>query len=297
MQFTLKANSPFILSTVTNSHGWIQLAPFSKHEDNTGFDYVLELDDGEVAAISVTAAANGARISTQTELSDTVQTELKAKVAWMLSIDQDFTEFYAAAAQEPKLAKTQEQAKGRLLRSATVFEDIIKTILTTNTTWGGTKRMAERLAETYGAPLPGEPTRHAFPTPGRLAQATVDVLKGTVKLGYRAPYVLELAQRVVVGEVDAERWKTAVLPTADLRKQLLALKGVGPYAAAHLLMFLGHYDAVPVDSWAIKLVSTEWFDGQPVGKKEVEAAFEKWGRWRALAYWFWDWDYLQDNNE
>ena len=87
------------------------------------------------------------------------------------------------------------------------------------------------------------------------------------------------------------------IPTADLRKQLLALKGVGPYAAAHLLMLLGHYDAVPVDSWAIKLVSTEWYDGHPVSKKDVNAAFEKWGQWQALAYWFWDWDYLQDNNK
>jgi DNA-3-methyladenine glycosylase II len=121
-----------------------------------------------------------------------------------------------------------------------VHRDDLKTILTTNTTWGGTKRMAARLAETYGAPLPGEPTRHAFPTPERLAQATVDDLKGTVKLGCRAPYVLDLAQRVAAGELDVEEWKTAVLPTADLRKQLLALKGVGPYAAAHLLMFLGH---------------------------------------------------------
>jgi 3-methyladenine DNA glycosylase/8-oxoguanine DNA glycosylase len=27
----------------------------------------------------------------------------------------------------------------------------------------------------------------------------------------------------------------------------------------------------------------------PVGKAEVEAAFERWGEWRGLAYWFWDW--------
>ena len=215
----------------------------------------------------------------------------------MLGIDLDFTEFYAAAAQEPKLANVPEQAKGRLLRSATIFEDIVKTILTTNTTWAGTIRMTKGLVKAYGAPLPGDSSRFAFPTPERLAQADMDVLQGTVKLGYRAPYVLELAQRAASGELDVEGWKTAVIPTDELRKQLLALKGVGPYAAAHLLIFLGHYDAIPVDSWAIKLVSTEWFDSQPVTKKDVEAAFEKWGQWQALAYWFWDWNYLQNNNE
>jgi 3-methyladenine DNA glycosylase/8-oxoguanine DNA glycosylase len=303
MQFTLQAKSPFNLVTVTNSHGWVQLAPFSLHEDGVGFDYVMALDDGKVIEMSVTAVPDGAHITTPTELNTAAQAELKAKTAWILGTEQDFTEFYAAAAQEPKLAHVQAKTQGRLLRSATVFEDIVKTILTTNTTWTGTIRMTDGLVQAYGQPLPDDPARFAFPTPERLAKADMDVLQGTVKLGYRAPYVLELAQRVASGELDVEGWKTApsaisgqaVIPTAELRKQLLALKGVGPYAAAHLLIFLGHYDAIPVDSWALKLVSTEWYDGQPVSKKDVEAAFEKWGQWQALAYWFWDWQYLQNN--
>ncbi len=39
----------------------------------------------------------------------------------------------------------------------------------------------------------------------------------------------------------------------------------------------------------MKLVSREWYNGEPVGPKEVEAAFERWGKWKGLAYWFWDW--------
>ena len=81
------------------------------------------------------------------------------------------------------------------------------------------------------------------------------------------------------------------MPTLELRKHLLALKGVGEYAAAHLLVLLGRYDFVPVDSWAVTVVSHEWHGGEPVGKAEVEAAFEPWGEWKGLAYWFWDWDH------
>jgi 3-methyladenine DNA glycosylase/8-oxoguanine DNA glycosylase len=54
-------------------------------------------------------------------------------------------------------------------------------------------------------------------------------------------------------------------------------------------MLLGRYDFVPVDSMAIKRVSYEWYDGKPVGRGEVEQAFEQWGEWKGLAYWFWDW--------
>jgi 3-methyladenine DNA glycosylase/8-oxoguanine DNA glycosylase len=66
---------------------------------------------------------------------------------------------------------------------------------------------------------------------------------------------------------------------------------VGAYAAANLLMILGRYDFLPVDSWALKLVSHEWHGGEPVGAAEVEAAFVDWGAWQGLAYWFWDWSY------
>ena len=71
----------------------------------------------------------------------------------------------------------------------------------------------------------------------------------------------------------------------------MKIKGVGEYAAANLLMILGHYDFIPVDSWAIKMVSQEWHDGAPVRPTEVEAAFERWGEWKGLAYWFWDWSH------
>ena len=33
-----------------------------------------------------------------------------------------------------------------------------------------------------------------------------------------------------------------------LRSSLLGVKGVGSYAANHLLMLLGHYDQIPCDS-------------------------------------------------
>ena len=71
----------------------------------------------------------------------------------------------------------------------------------------------------------------------------------------------------------------------------MKIKGVGPYAAANLLLILGRGDFIPVDSWALKLVSHEWYDGEPVTPKQVEEHFEAWGEFKGLAYWFWDWKY------
>ena len=110
-------------------------------------------------------------------------------------------------------------------------------------------------------------------------------------MGYRAPAIHELAIRVASGEVDLESMKTSELPTPQLRKQLLSINGVGPYAAANLLLIMGRTDFIPVDSWALKLVSHEWYEGKPVTSKDVEKHFEQWGEFKGLAFWFWDWSY------
>jgi len=230
-------------------------------------------------------------VETEAQLTTAEESEIAHRVNWMLALDQAFENFYELVAPEPKLAKATKKAQGRILRSATFFEDTIKTILTTNTTWSGTIRMVNALVTLYGSPLSGDSSRRAFPTPEIIANSDVETLRTAARLGYRAPYVLELAQSVTDGSLDMEAFKTCELHTIELRKQILAIKGVGAYAAANLLMLLGRYDYLPVDSWSLKMVSHEWYEGKPVGPAEVEKAFERWGKWKGLAYWLWDWSF------
>jgi len=291
MRLTLSVRPPFSLSTVVRSHGWVRLAPFGEDDRTGGLTYVGQLDSGRVVEMLIQEAAGGVNVEVDGQLSEAEQAEVARKVEWMLGLEQDFSAFYALAREEPRLAHVEERAQGRLLRSPTLFEDTVKTILTTNTSWAGTIRMVKALVSQFGAPLPADPTRHAFPTPDQLAAMDKETLRSAARLGYRAPYVLELARSVASGTLDLEGFKTADIPTPQLRKRLLVIKGVGEYAAANLLMLLGRYDFVPVDSWALKMVSHEWYGGEPVGQAEVEAAFKHWGEWKGLAYWFWDWSY------
>jgi 3-methyladenine DNA glycosylase/8-oxoguanine DNA glycosylase len=291
MKLMLSARPPFSLPVVVRSHGWIRLAPFAEDEDTGGFSYVVRLDSGRVVDMSIREVAGGVSVELEDPLSEAEAAEIERYVEWMLGLGQDFSAFYALARQEAKLAHVEKRAQGRVLRSPTLFEDTVKTILTTNTSWAGTIRMVKALVAQFGAPLLEDPVRRAFPTPDQLAATDTDVLRSAAGLGYRAPYVLELARAVASGRLDLEGFKTSDLPTLELRRELLALKGVGDYAAANLLMLLGRYDFIPVDSWALKIVSHEWYAGEPVGRNEVESAFEHWGAWKGLAYWFWDWSY------
>lgn len=299
-KLTIAARQPFLFRTTVRSHGWYQLAPFVWDETAEVLGYTIRFSTGKTAVLRITEAPGGIRAAAWPDLSAAEQDELAEKAAWMLALDRDLSAFYAAAAGEPKLQRAVQQAMGRQLRSPTLFEDVLRTLLTTNTLWGATKRMCLNLIERWGDPLPGEPPaefaaqahplRRAFPTPERLAALDEAALRADGRVGYRAPYILELARRVASGALDLEALKHSDdLPTPELRKRLLGIKGIGGYAAAVLLMLLGRYDAIPVDTWALKMVSNEWRAGQPVTAADVEAAFAGWGEYRGLAYWFWEW--------
>ncbi len=288
MELKIEINPPFSLESVVNSHGWVQLRPFSWDPEARILSYADKLASGTSVKYFITGTENGVHVSVIGEVKDTERAEIEPRIEWMLAAEQDLSDFYIAAANEPKLSQAVANGQGRILRSATVFEDVLKTMLTTNTAWSGTKRMVNSLLDLYGKPLQDDVSDRSFPTPEILASSSEEELRENARLGYRSPYVLELARSVTDGELDLEAYKRTTMPTEELRKELLAIKGIGQYAAANLLMLLGRYDYIPIDSWAFKTVSEEWFEGEPVNKEQVEAVFQDWGAWKGLVYWLWE---------
>ena len=153
-----------------------------------------------------------------------------------------------------------------------------------NCSWSNTKLMVSNLCRMFGEPCVGDGEAFTFPTPERLAAVTVDDLKAA-KVGFRARYILELARRVVDGDLDLDAWCREIglrcPPVVAPRRQ-----GVGSYAANHLLMLLGHYGEIPCDSEV-----REYLGMSPkAAQKEVERAAAKryghWGRYAFLAYKF-----------
>lgn len=288
MPFIIPTPAAFDLPAVVNSHGWIQMPPFVQTARG-GLAYVIRLSTGKVLRFTVSQTSSGLRVDATDLLSEAEQSELGNTLRWMLSLDENVAEFYPLAQQEPRLQRMVQRQAGRVLRSPSLFEDVIRTLLTTNTLWAHTLRMCRELVSRYGELLPCDTTLNAFPTPARLAEVDEPSLREQCRMGYRAPYVVELAQKVASGAFDIELLKSSTLPSAELRKELLGIKGVGGYAAANLLMLLGRYDYVPVDSWSMKMVSNEFFGGEKVTSKQVLQTFEKWGKWQGLAFWFWEW--------
>ena len=64
-------------------------------------------------------------------------------------LDEDLSAFYASVAADGDLSWCTTGA-GRMLRAPTVFEDVVKTICTTNCTWAATVRMVSALVHELG---------------------------------------------------------------------------------------------------------------------------------------------------
>ena len=114
-----------------------------------------------------------------------------------------------------------------MLRSPTVFEDLVKTICTTNCTWSATVRMVSAVVGELGVAAAGAPERRAFPTPAAMARADESFYRDVARAGYRGPYLRTIASDVAEGRLDLEALNDPALDDAEVAEQLLALAGRG----------------------------------------------------------------------
>jgi N-glycosylase/DNA lyase len=199
----------------------------------------------------------------------------------MLRLDEDLSAFYVVARENPALAWAAAGA-GRMLRSPTVFEDVVKTICTTNCAWGGTVRMVTALVDHLG--IPARSGKRTFPTPAAMAKAGEEFYRDVARAGYRGAYLRRLADDVASGALDLEELNDPELPVEEIEARLLALPGVGPYAAAHVMLTsLGRYSRLVLDSWTRPTYAK--LAGRKATDKTIERKFRRYGDFAGLAFW------------
>ena len=289
---------PVDLHRTIASHGVADLPPNRIDEDAVTLETTIRLPSGRPRIVRVEQGPlNQARVTVLGRRPTPATADvLLAQIAHILRLDEDLSEFYARVREDPDLAWVARGA-GRLVRSATVFEDVVKTICTTNCAWSATVRMVGALVEHLGEPAAGAPSEgpwgHAFPTPEAMADAKEPFYKDVVRSGYRGPYLHSLAASVAEGTLDLEALGRAPrdeLPDEEVAARLLALPGVGPYAAAHVMMLVGRYSPLILDSWTRPKYAS--VNGRKASDTTIERRFRRYGPYAGLAFWLYltrDW--------
>ncbi len=275
------------------SHGFHDLAPMAIDEVARSLDLTLRVPRGMPRRVRISAGDDGhARVEIlgRPATSVTTRDAITAGVARVLRLDQDLSAFYALAAGDPELAWVTTGA-GRMLRSPTVWEDVVKTLCTTNCSWSLTTTMVNALVGELGEPatgFAGDPLANAFPTPVAMAGRDERFYRQVVRSGYRAPYLVRLAEMVSGGEVDLEGLANASrldLPDGEVEALLRSLPGIGPYAAANVMMTLGRSSRLILDSWSRPAYVRAAGRRKLPSDAQIGRRFRRYGDDAGLAFW------------
>ena len=202
----------------------------------------------------------------------------------MLRLDEDLSPFYRVAAADPALAWVATR-RGRMLRSPTVFEDVVKTICTTNCAWSGTVRMVGALVGELGRPAEGVPDRRALPEPrGDGARPTTRSTATSPAPATAARTCARWPPTSPKAGLTSSASTIRRLSDDEVAEQLLALAGVGPYAMAHVMMLIGRYRRLVLDSWTRPKYRR--LSGRArITDKGIIRAFGRYRDFAGLAFW------------
>ncbi len=294
MGTTLNIQTPpdFNLARDVCSYGYFLLAPNHWDVDHQHMLRVLEFDQGPSLCIIDQKSPKSTptvRARFDRTLNRQEQSSARAQITRMLCLDTTHEEIKAFHKVDPRWKKS---GAGRLFRSPTLFEDVIKTVTSCNVTWPSTVNMNRRLCEVCGrksaSGVPG------FPSAKKLARTRVGTLRGRCRVGYRDQRIIDLAKLFAKGAID-EQWVQVTGSDDEVFKFLITLPGIGPYAAGNIMQLMGRYSRLALDTESIRhaksVLDMTGTDNQLM--KRLKAHYEPFGDHKFRSYWFELWEFYQ----
>jgi AraC family transcriptional regulator of adaptative response / DNA-3-methyladenine glycosylase II len=152
----------------------------------------------------------------------------------------------------------------------------VRAILGQQISVASARTLAGRLVLRFGTPLPSPSgtLTHLFPSPQRMARATVDEIGRLGIIGRRAETLIALAREIHTGRLLLEPGHRVEATMNQLR----ALPGIGEWTAQYIAMrALSWPDAFPHTDLGVRLALCE------KNPKKILELTEKWRPWRAYA--------------
>ncbi len=184
---------------------------------------------------------------------------------------------------DPVLARVIEHVKLPPLRAAANIEDRIGahhfdtltiSILSQQISSKAATTIAGRFRDLFGR-------RH--PTPREVLDAPDETLRSAGLSGSKVMYLKDLAARVIDGRLDLDH--VATLPDDEVMRELVAVKGIGPWTAEMFLIFslrkqdIFSYGDVGLVNAMVRLYDLK----EPITKKKLEKIVVAWAPYRSLA--------------
>lgn len=274
-ELELQARGPFRLPAVAVSHGWFQTTPFAWDPAGERLERV-EVVGGRAVTLAMRGRDGGVVVTPSLPLAGPDRAAAEARVRRVLQLDVDLDGFAdAARAVDPALADDlRAYGGGRVLAGGSLFEDLVKGLCATNTTWRQAVACINRIGR----------LGHdgAFPQPADLLRAGEARLREVGRVGYRAPALIAAARAAIDGTLAEIEAGSAAGDGGRAFAGLTRLTGVGPATAGFIVLLMGHFDRPSIDAASLATAATAWFGGRRPTPGELSRRIEPAGRHRGL---------------
>lgn len=164
------------------------------------------------------------------------------------------------AGKDQYLKEAVEDKWGIRLLKQDPWEVLISFIISQNKQIPHIKKLIELLSKKYGDYIEDDELKgyYTFPKPYQLAHVTEQDLRD-LKVGFRAPYILDAINKVVNKEVDLEAiYNMNFCQAKDI---LMSIKGVGEKVSDCILLYgYGKYESFPTDVWVKRVMNYYYFE-------------------------------------
>ena len=212
---------------------------------------------------------------------------LSSRVRRLFDLDADSVAIDEALACDPVLAPLVAAAPGiRIPGSADGVETLFRTLIGQQISVAAARTVVARLVADLGEPArdaaghPVDGAARMFPTAEAIAERGGAVLRGPAN---RVAGIISVADAVATGRLRLD----VETPVVELREQLLALPGVGPWTAGYLAMrVLGNPDVfLETDLVIRQSAEALGLPGAPRALAQRAAAWAPWRSYASLQLW------------
>jgi DNA-3-methyladenine glycosylase II len=288
-KMTVKPLSPFDfgLSATIFSDGDRQIRKYEKGR----FWQVVRVDSKLFLAIITTAGTvDEPKLSVELESNEKLSPDEKVRaeeiVCALFNLNFDLKTFYEEARKDSVMAPLTHKLRGlKSPKTPTVFEALIDSIVEQQISLNIANKMEERLIKAFGEVLGlDKQFYYAFPTPQKLASASVRELRNCGLSQRKVEYIKDISKMITDGKLNLEELKD-YKDANDIVEELDKIRGIGIWTA-ELTMVRGmqRLEAFPADDLGLRRVISHYYcNDRKISSEEARKIAEKWGTWKGLA--------------
>jgi len=205
--------------------------------------------------------------------------ELKKKLDELFSFSQDLIALYAFMDKDPVLRDLKVKFYGLKAGSigATVFESIIKSIIQQQISIRVAFSITNKMVTRFGEQTEAEDIiYYDFPTPKRLAEATLEEIRHCGLSWRKAEYIKGIATKTADAEFDPEGLRA--LSNEQVAETLKKFRGVGTWTAEMVLSAgLKRNACIPAGDLGVRRTFSRFYsDERILSETEVRKIAEEW---------------------